>query len=354
MKLNRKSNKYLIIALAFVILSTFSTHSASAATGELRLTTSPLPISLKVTPGTSVTTALKIKNDGNQTENLKVSLMKFKADPNTGATILSDRESTDTYFDWVTFSDPIFTLPSNEWKTVNATFNVPKEAVFDYYYAIVFLRADQQTQPGERQTVLNGGTATMVLLTADVPNAQKQLDLAQFTADKNIFEFLPVTFDIKVRNTGNVHVIPHGNIFISRNEEKDVAILDVNATQGSILPNSPRDFKSQWSDGFPVFTPKEVDGATQKDASGNLIQELKWNFADASKLRWGKYTAKLLLVYDNGQRDVPIEAEVSFWVIPWRLIGGLLVILIFMFIGLKSTIQGWYKKIKGAFDKKKK
>src|SRR5665647_2529084 len=159
MKLNRKSNKYLIIALAFVILSTFSTHSASAATGELRLTTSPLPISLKVTPGTSVTTALKIKNDGNQTENLKVSLMKFKADPNTGATILSDRESTDTYFDWVTFSDPIFTLPSNEWKTVNATFNVPKEAVFDYYYCLVFLRADQQTQPGERQTVLNGGTA---------------------------------------------------------------------------------------------------------------------------------------------------------------------------------------------------
>jgi hypothetical protein len=27
-----------------------------------------------------------------------------------------------------------------------------------------------------------------------------------------------------------------------------------------------------------------------------------------------------VLVYDNGQRDVPMEAYVSFWIIPWRLI----------------------------------
>jgi hypothetical protein len=33
------------------------------------------------------------------------------------------------------------------------------------------------------------------------------------------------------------------------------------------------------------------------------------------------------MVYDNGQRDVPMEATVSFWVIPWRLIGGLAALL---------------------------
>jgi ABC-type glycerol-3-phosphate transport system permease component len=36
-------------------------------------------------------------------------------------------------------------------------------------------------------------------------------------------------------------------------------------------------------------------------------------------LRFGKYTAKMLLVFDDGARDVPIEGVVSFWVIPWRL-----------------------------------
>jgi len=27
-----------------------------------------------------------------------------------------------------------------------------------------------------------------------------------------------------------------------------------------------------------------------------------------------------VLTYDNGTRDVPIDAEVSFWVVPWGLI----------------------------------
>jgi hypothetical protein len=330
-----------ILALAICSIS-FPAHAQSPS-GELRLTTSPLPINLKVMPGSSVSTPLKIKNDGTQDENLKAVLMKFKADPTTGATLLSEREATDQYFDWVTFSEPTFTLKPNEWKTITATFNVPATAAFDYYYSIVFFRADQQVKAGDRQTVLNGGTATMVLLTAEVPGAKKELQLEQFSVEKNIFEFLPVNFSIKIRNTGNVHVIPHGNIFINDGGQKDVAILNVNDTQGSILPDSPRSFQSNWKDGFPVYTEKEENGVKS--------MELKWNFADASKLRWGKHTAKLLVVYDNGQRDIPIEGEVTFWVIPWRLIGGGFFIAIFVFIGLKSTLQNFWKRIKGLMGK---
>ena len=271
------------------------TTAQAQSQGELRLTTSPLPINLHVTPGSSVSTALKIKNDGNQDENLKVTLMKFKADPTTGSAILADREPTDQYFDWVSFSDPTFTLPRNEWKTITATFTVPSTAAFDYYYAVTFFRADQTVKPGDRQTVLNGGTATLVLLTADVPGAKKQLDLSTFTVDRNIFEFLPATFDIRIKNTGNVHVIPHGNIFISKGNDT-VATLEVNATQGSILPDAPRTFTTDWSDGFPIYQFKEDNGIKQQDAKGNLIKELKWNWADAAKLRFGKYTAKLVLV----------------------------------------------------------
>lgn len=356
--MSHKKGQYArILTTVFFILTFFSfTHvfaQSAPENGQLLLTTSPLPINLKVTPGTSISTPIKIKNDGNQDENLKVTLMKFKADPTTGATILSEREPADTYFNWVSFSDPNFTLKPNEWKTVTATFNVPANASFDYYYAIVFFRADQKVEPGNRQTVLNGGTATMVLLTADVPNAKKELTLDQFTVNKNIFEFLPATFNIKIKNSGNVHVVPHGNIFISKDGQKDIAILDVNATQGSILPDSPRIFQSNWSDAFPVYIPKLDNGINVKDDAGNIIQELKWNWADASKLRWGKYTANLVLVYDNGTRDVPIEATVSFWVLPFRLIGGGALIMFFVLIGLKSALQNWYRKIKNLFSKNK-
>ena len=324
---------------------------AQTNTGELRLTTSPLPINLKVAPGSSVSANLKIKNDGNQSEDLKVTLMKFKADPNTGAAILADREPADSYFDWVTFSDPTFTLPSNEWKTITANFNVPADASFDYYYAIVFFRANQQVKPGDRQTVLNGGTATLVLLTADVPGAKKQLELDQFIVNKNIFEFLPATFNIKIKNTGDVHIIPHGNIFISKGGQKNVATLDVNSTQGSILPDSPRNFQTEWADGFPVYTIKEENGVRQKDDKGNLIYELKWDFKDASKLRWGKYTAKLLLVYDDGKRDIPIEGEVSFWVVPWRVIIYIIAIIFIPALIVYLFMKWRMKKMKRQLEK---
>lgn len=324
-----------------------------AADSNLRLTASPLPINLKVVPGNSVSATLKIKNDGTQAENIKVSLMKFKADSNTGTPILSDRERGDDYFDWVSFSEKNFSLPVNEWKTVTATFNVPASAAFDYYYAVVFSRSDQDIQAGDRQTVLNGGMATLVLLEAQVPGAKREIQISDFSVEKSIFEFLPANFAIKLRNTGNVHVAPRGNIFINKGEQKNIAILEVNPSQGSILPNSPRDFTEQWIDGFPYYANKTQDGKVVLDDKGNAIQELQWNFADASRLRWGRYTAKLVLVYDNGNRDEQVDAEISFWIVPWRLVFGGMLVAIFVLIGLKSTVQSWYRKIRNISSKKK-
>jgi hypothetical protein len=56
-------------------------------------------------------------------------------------------------------------------------------------------------------------------------------------------------------------------------------------------------------------------------------------------LRFGHYTAHLVMVYDDGNRDVPLEAYVSFWVIPWRLVIGLIIIALFVCIGLWSTFR---------------
>ena len=79
--------------------------------------------------------------------------------------------------------------------------------------------------------------------------------------------------------------------------------------------------------------------------------KLTWNFADASKLRFGKYTAHLFLVYDDGMRDVPIEGTVTFWVVPWRLLGAGLFIALFFFIGMKNTLIKIWNRIRALFIK---
>ncbi len=346
--------KTLLTICTLTVLGITSPAFAQTPSSDLRLTTSPLPINLKVQPGTTVSANIKVKNDGINTENIKVTLMKFKADPITGAPTLSERQPGDDYFDWVSFSEDKFALPVNEWKTIAATFNVPTSASFGYYYAVVFTRADENIQTGEKQTVLIGGMATLVLLEAQVPNAKREVQVTDFSVDKSMFEFLPATFSVKLRNTGNVHIAPRGNIFISRGDQKDVAILEVNQNKGSILPDSPRTFEQQWSDGFPYYTNKQADGKTVFDKDGKPVQELKWNFADASKLRWGKYTAKMLLIYDDGKKDVPIEAEVSFWVVQWRVIIYSILIPVLPALAVYFFMRWRMKKAINKNNKKKK
>src|SRR5690606_23565248 len=86
-----------------------------------------------------------------------------------------------------------------------------------------------------------------------------------------------------------------------------------------ILPNSNRTFTSDWRDGFPLYSLVESENV-EVDSQGERIRSLEWNMDEVSSFRFGKYTAHLVLAYDDGTRDVPLESTIEFWVIPWRLI----------------------------------
>ncbi len=341
----RKSLPSLFV---FFVISLFALSVQAQTEGSLNLITSPLPISLTTEPGTSISTDLKIKNGGLADEELKVSLMKFKAYESSGKPQLLEREDGDDFFDWVTFSESKFVLAPNEWKTVTATFNVPKEASFGYYYAFVFSRAEEEIRE-EKQTAIVGGTAVLVLLEARVPDAKRQVEVTEFSLDRSFYEFLPASFTVRLKNTGNVHIAPRGNIFIGQGDTKDIALLEINQEKGNIIPNSSRTFDTVWKDGFPVYENKIADGKVVLDENGQAEQKLTWDWNNASKLRFGKYTAKMLLIYDDGQRDIPIEGEVSFWVVPWRLIGGG-VFNIALIVGLIWYIVRLRRKLKRLND----
>lgn len=336
-----------------ILYTVYFVSSASAQTGELRLVTSPLPISLVTAPGTAVSTELKVKNAGLTEETIKIDIYKFKAFGESGAPQILDPEPGDDFLRWVTFSEPTFTLAPEEWKTITATFTVPETASFGYYYALVFTRTNEGVgiEAETRETVVIGGTATLVLLEARVPDAKREVIVTDFSTDQTVYEFLPVTFSMKLRNAGNVHITPRGNLFIERGEDKNVALLEVNTEKGSLLPDSNRFFTAQWEDGFPVYTQRIENEKTILDEKGNPELKLTWNWENTSKLRWGKYTARMLLVYDDGTRDIPIEGTVSFWVMPWRLLAGALFVGIFFFIGMKNTFVRTWQRIRKLWRK---
>ena len=343
----------LVIVLLFSWFILPVVTYAQTNEGSFNLVTSPLPINLKAKPGTSVSADIRVKNGNAATEKLKVTLMKFNAYGEEGKPGLTDREAGDDYFDWVSFSPSVFDAPPNEWITVKMTINLPKTAAFGYYYAAIFSRANEAPKPQAKQSILIGSTAVLVLLDADVPNAKRAASIVSFSADKKSYEFLPAAFTVKIKNDGNVHLVPNGTIFISRGG-KTVAALSINDAAGNVLPGSNRIFTASWKDGFPSYVTKEADGKVVTDKNGNAVQSLKWDMSKLNNLRFGKYTARLLAVYDDGTKDVPLEATVSFWVIPWRIIGGFLIIAALVITGLWSNLKKLYariRKLKGKHEK---
>ena len=337
--------KRLLWILLLVVFATAIKPSLAIDTG-LNLVTSPLPITLVSTPGATVSAQLKVKNGGETSETLQMGLMKFSAYGDEGKPRLMDRETGDNYFDWVTFSDPNFVLEPNEWKTVTVTFNVPPEAAFGYYYAVTFARKDEDIPGGPRSTKIVGASACLILLDVQVPNAVRDIEVLEFSTPNRIYEFLPTSFFIKLKNKGNVHIAPGGNIFIDRFSQKDVAILNVNELKGNVLPSSNRIFETEWKDGFPYYEQQVVNNQIVTDSTGKPELKLKWDFSQVLKLRWGKYTANLLLVYDDGEKDIPIKGKLEFWVIPWRIIGGtILAIIVNAIVGiLIFKLVNWFKR----------
>lgn len=307
---------FLIGLMAVGVLG-FSSHASAAPVSELRLSNSGLPVSLVANPGTTVTTDIRIRNEGTEAETLKTGLMKFGARGDEGRPELIEREAGDSYFDWVTISPSEFVIQPNEYKTVRVSIDVPKEAAFGYYYAVTFSRSSDE-KPTTGQAV-KGSLATLILLEANVPGAKRELQVVEFSSEKKLYELLPATFKIKIKNTGNVHAVPHGDITINQGDN-ELARMGLNPQGSYILPGTNRVFTVEWNDGFPRYVPKEENGKVVLDDKGVIQKKLELDWSKVSSYRLGEYTANMLLIYDDGQKDVPIESTAKFYVLPWKLL----------------------------------
>lgn len=326
------------------LLTTLLPSHAHAQTPGFNITTSPLPVLLSVKPGQTTSTTLRVQNSGTVSTRFKVELKKFKANGTSGKPVLLNRQPGDDFFDWVSFSKTSFQADPGVWNEIGMKIDVPKTAAFGYYYAVLFSQEGNAAKPSSNAAALNGAAAVLVLLNVNAPGEKKELKVTNFSTDKKLYEYLPSSFNITVHNSGNIYLAPAGNIFITKGK-KTIATLDVNPAGGNILPGTERVFNTSWKDGFPVFEVKRDHGQIVNDKRGKPIEQLKWDFSKVNHLRFGHYTAHLLLIYDNGSQDVPVDAEVSFWVVPWKALPVILLIIVLVGIGIWTSGRNLYRKM---------
>lgn len=287
-----------------------------------------------------MTTTLQVENNAPGAVDIKVSLQTFRAHGTDGQAQILPPGPGNESLNWVHLSKQSFSAQPGVWIPVQMSINIPAGAGLGYYYAVLFSPVNG-VQSSAGSGVIKGSNAILVLLNTQSANTHAKLQVTGFTASKKLYEYLPAEFSITVKNTGNIFLPPSGNIFISKsaNFSHVVGSIDINPGQGNVLPASTRIFKVAWDNGFPVFKPKTVNGQQVADKKGKLIEQLKWDLSKANTFRFGRYYAKMVLVYNDGSRDIPTQAVISFWIIPWKLVTVMLILLALIAVGLYAITR---------------
>lgn len=342
----------ILATITVVLLLLAATVRADAQSEQgFAVQVSPSPLIATVQPGVESTLELRIRNTGTETQALKMGTRSFAVDDSSGQVKLGEDDPVSVR-DVVSFVDPLFTLHAGEIFTQRIHVNPPADSGFTYDFAVTIA---QQNPPkaAKGSSAISGSVAVFTLINVDRAGSTRQFTLSSVSASKHTYEFLPVTISVKLKNTGNTSVQPVGTVFIKRkaSDNRQLAALPLNQDGGYIVPGSTRTFNVSWSDGFPRYeTVKEGDTTRRK---------LVWR-GGLDNLRFGRYIAQVVALYNDGQRDVPIMAEVSFWVIPWRIILGLVLASALLLAGLYMVLRalgkvvgGMSRKVHSASDESK-
>jgi hypothetical protein len=354
--LTRKRALLVVMVVAAGLVATvFMGGQARAAGTPISLTTSPVSLDLHIKPGTTSTQTLQFKNNSAIALPITMQVKVFGAYGAAGQAAISQPSPGDASTSWISLTPSSFTAQPNVWTAVKLTIKLPASANLGYYYAVIFKPTLPAETPASRSTAIKGSNAILVLVDSNSANEKRQVQVSNFSVTKHVYEYLPAHFSVTLRNGGNIYLAPSGDIFISRhsNMSNTIATIPFNHGGANILPNSNRDFKAVWTDGFPVFQQKKLDGQPLTSNKGQPEEQLVWNFSKANKFRFGKYYAQLALTYQDGTASRLVISQVSFWVIPWLLLLGGFAVLVLVGIGLWSIGRSLFKKFRGVNSRRK-
>lgn len=314
------------IAMALLAGMPQTAQAQDTDSQEFNIQVSPATLPVTLTPGKQQSVTITVRNFSNHSETLVPRLSGFKIDQRSQKIEL-DYKAPVNMASWLTFGQSEIVLKAGESKPLDIRYDTPRNVGFSYTAAITLSRANEDFTAPTTGASLKGTVAIFNLININRPDAKRELQIEALSNKKGSYEFLPATFNLAIKNSGNVIDQPAGNIFIQRSfdDTEPIATIPINSEGGYILPGNTRQLTAEWKDGFPVYA----------------NNKLSWDWHNLGQLRFGKYVAKVVLVYNDGQRDVPIIASVNFWVIPWRILIISLIVIIVLGMGL----FGWGRLI---------
>lgn len=319
----------LIVALlgAFTLLS-LNANPVAAQTPQTpnagqALEIAPPVITLSANPGQTINTQISLRDVSTSKLIVTGQVNDFVAggEDGTPKILLNNDESANNPYSLKSWINPLpqLLLEPRQIKNLPVTIKVPKTASPGGYYAVVRFTA---TPPELNSTgvSLSASLGALILVRVNGDVAEK-MEIAEFTVNKNgkagsLFQSTPLEFVERIKNAGNIHDTPTGQVSITDMFGKKIATVNVNLPPRNILPQSIRKF-------------------TQPLDSSVI----------GNKILFGKYTAELSVVY--GANKEVVKSSLTFWVIPYTLIGAGIAALVIGFFALRFLIRRYNSHIIG-------
>ena len=310
-----KKINILLILLCFLTLNFWKINFVKAQ--EIGIKISPVRVEELVEPGQVLKREIKVTNTSDIPKTLFAYLKDFTADENNESgsprLIKPGTETGNFVASWIDITTAGIDFKANEEKTISFIIRVPDNVGPGGYYGGVFFGSEAPkldiNSPDKGAGMAIAQQAGSLVLLQVKGQVDERADIREFNTDKNFYNNpFDVQFSIRIQNSGNIHVKPLGEIRIENMLGKEVKIINFNDGGGNVLPKSTRKFLENWKDTFG----------------------------------FGRYTAKLGISYgttpaNGGQGKQSLYIERSFWIIPWKIVGPVLIslavtLLVFIFL----------------------
>ncbi len=264
---------------------------------------SPPTQDIDADPGKTIFVKAKVRNRSNSTIPITVRIEDFTAEGEAGQVAIV-KNSPWSVVNWTKLSPTDFSLKPNDEQTVTAEISIPPNGeAGGRYGAFVF----SVTGPSQKGTAgLAQEIASLFLVRISGPVDEK-LALETFSAP-SFSEFGPINFSLKFNNGGNVFVKTYGLINVT--DMLGHRVDDVVVTGTNVFPGSKRAVLATLNKTFLL----------------------------------GNYTATALLNY--GSNNQPLTSVTTFFVFPVRIVAGLVILLVLIFLMRKRLIKAFKALVK--------
>lgn len=279
-------------------------------------------------PGESVSDTLSITNrDNARPLNLKLTILDFEAEDETGTPLLLEANSAKTAWslrDYITMPEQVV-IPPGETMRVPISLEIPAGLGAGSYYSAIEYAAVNSLVEGRT----NISASSITLMFVKIPGqARQQLNFLQFGAfqpDKTsaggsfaglFFGEKPLQMAYRLKNDGNIAEQPIASIIIKDFSGKEIYMIeDANPRDQIALRGQTRRFD----------TCIVTETVAQTSDAGNEFNAV---VCGDTEFKPGRYTAELSVIYgENGNQTQEIRAKTTFWYLPWWFLGLVAVVL---------------------------